>query len=60
MMATEQMLTPKEVMQRLRISRNTFYRWVHDRGLPARKVGRVWRVPADELDEWERRGGAES
>ena len=37
-------LTPKEVMNLLYIGKNTFYRLVHSRELPAIRIGKLWRV----------------
>ena len=40
------------------LSRDTIYRWIDKRGLPAHKVGRFWKFQLSEVDEWVRSGGA--
>lgn len=48
-----------EIAAHLRVSRDTVYLWIDNRGLPASKVGRLWKFKRDEVDEWVRGGGAE-
>ena len=47
-----------EVAQHLSVSRDTIYPWIDDRGLPAHKVGRLWKFKISEADEWVRAGNA--
>lgn len=47
-----------EIAQHLSVSRDTVYRWIDDRGLPAHKVGRLWKFKVSEVDEWVRAGKA--
>jgi excisionase family DNA binding protein len=46
------MLTAKEVQQLLQVDRSTVYRMAEDGRLPAIKVGKQWRFPADQLQQW--------
>jgi len=46
-----ELLTVDEVVDLLRISRDTVYRLVAAGKLPARKVGRQWRFPRAELEK---------
>ena len=46
------MLTAKEVQQLLQVDRSTVYRMAEDGRLPAVKVGKQWRFPADQLQQW--------
>jgi len=48
-----------EVAQHLSVSRDTIYRWIDDRGMPAHKVGRLWKFKISEVDEWVRAGKAD-
>jgi len=43
--------SPKEVMERLGISQTTIYRWLESGQLPAVKIGKLWRIPVDALEE---------
>lgn len=48
-----------EVMQHLGVARETIYRWIERKSLPAHKVGRLWKFKLGEVDEWVRSGGAD-
>jgi len=43
--------SPKEVQEMLGISQTTVYRWLESGRLPAVKIGKLWRIPADALEE---------
>jgi excisionase family DNA binding protein len=43
------LLTVSEVADHLRVSEMTVYRMITSRDLGATKIGRCWRVPADDL-----------
>lgn len=47
-----------DVVRHLGVAKDTIYRWIDTRGLPAHRVGRLWKFKIDEVDEWVRRGGA--
>jgi excisionase family DNA binding protein len=42
----------------LGVSKDTVYTWIADKGLPAYRVGRLWKFQASEVDAWVRAGGA--
>lgn len=42
----------------LGVTKETVYVWIADKGMPAHKVGRLWKFQASEVDEWIRSGGA--
>ena len=42
----------------LGIKRDTVYKWIADKRMPAHKVGRLWKFRKEEVDEWVRGGGA--
>jgi len=46
------MLTAKDIQQLLQVDRSTVYRMAEDGRLPAVKVGKQWRFPADQLQQW--------
>jgi len=41
------------------IAKDTVYRWIESKGLPAHRIGRLWKFKLSEVDEWVRAGGAE-
>ncbi|MBC8552290.1 MAG: excisionase family DNA-binding protein, partial [Candidatus Brocadiales bacterium] len=44
----------------LGIKRETLYKWLAEKNMPAHKVGRLWKFRKDEVDEWVRTGEADS
>lgn len=48
-----------EVAAHLGVGRDSVYRWIEDRGLPARKVGRLLRFKLSTVDAWVDAGGGE-
>ena len=46
------MLTTRELQQLLHVDRSTIYRMAESGQLPAIKVGRQWRFPADRIERW--------
>ena len=47
-----ELLTVDEVMDLVRISRDTVYRLAAKGELPGRKIGRTWRFPRDEIEAY--------
>lgn len=47
-----------EVARHLDVAKDTIYRWIETRGLPAHRVGRLWKFKLSEVDAWVERGGA--
>lgn len=47
-----EMLTAKEMQDRLQVDRSTIYRMAEAGSLPAIKVGKQWRFPADKVEKW--------
>ena len=48
----------ERVAAHLEVARDSVYRWVESRGLPAHRVGRLLRFKLSEVDEWVRAGGS--
>lgn len=48
----------EDVAKHLGIARDTVYRWIESKALPAHKIGRLWKFKLSEVDEWVRSGGA--
>ena len=45
------------VAKHLGIARDTVYRWIDSKGLPAHRIGRLWKFKLSDIDEWVRAGG---
>jgi excisionase family DNA binding protein len=51
-------LSVDELAGYLGIKRDTVYKWITRRNLPAHKVGRLWKFRKEEVDAWVRSGAA--
>lgn len=49
----------EEVTVHLGIVRDTVYRWIETKGMPAHRIGRLWKFKLSEVDAWVRSGGAD-
>ena len=49
----------EEVTAHLGIVRDTVYRWIETKGMPAHRIGRLWKFKLSEVDAWVRSGGAD-
>ncbi|MFE9658133.1 helix-turn-helix domain-containing protein [Micromonospora sp. NPDC006431] len=58
-MATEPWVSVEGVAKHLGVARDSIYRWIEARNLPAHKIGRLWKFKLSEVDEWVRAGGAD-
>lgn len=57
-MMEERWLSVDEIATHLGVSRDTIYKWITRKQLPAHKVGKLWKFCTREVDEWVRSGGA--
>ncbi len=57
-MPSEPWVSVDDVVRHLGVSRDTVYRWIDNKGLPAHKVGRLWKFKLAAVDEWVRASGA--
>lgn len=58
MTTSEPWVSVEDVAAHLGVARDSVYRWIEGRGLPAHKIGRLWKFKLSEVDDWVRAGGA--
>ena len=51
-MMKERLLSVDDIGEYLGIGRDTIYKWIETKGLPAYRLGRLWKFKKDEVDEW--------
>lgn len=51
-------LSVNEIADYLGVAPDSVYRWIEGKGMPAHRLGRLWKFRKDEVDEWVRSGGA--
>lgn len=51
-------LSVDEIADYIGVSKDTVYTWINAQGMPAHRVGRLWKFKRVEVDEWVRSGGA--
>ena len=52
----ERWLSVPEIAEHIGIKQETVYTWIAQKGLPAHKVGRLWKFNRKEVDDWVRSG----
>lgn len=57
--AHERWSSVDEVAEHLGVVRDTVYRWIEHRALPAHRIGRLWKFKLSEVDKWVRDSGAD-
>lgn len=58
-MTIEPWVSVQQGAQHLGVAKDAVYRWREHRGLPAHRVGRLWKFKLSEVDDWVRAGGAD-
>jgi excisionase family DNA binding protein len=48
----------EEIAEHLGVSKDTIYRWIATRQMPAHKVGKLWKFKISEIDKWVTKGEA--
>ena len=48
----------EDLAEHLSVAKDTIYKWIATRSLPAHRVGRLWKFKISEVDEWIRAGKA--
>lgn len=57
-MTTEPWVSVDDVAKHLGVAKDSVYRWIETRGLPAHKIGRLWKLRLSEIDGWVEADGA--
>jgi excisionase family DNA binding protein len=47
-----------DVARHLGVAKDSIYRWIDRRNLPAHRIGRLWKFKLSEVDDWVRADGA--
>jgi excisionase family DNA binding protein len=55
-MTDDRWLSVEEIAEHLGVTKDSVYRWIEKRGLPAHKLGKLWKFKKDEVDAWVRSG----
>ena len=57
-MVEDRWLSVDDIAAYLGIKRDTVYKWIDRKQMPAHKVGRLWKFRKDEVDQWVRSGSS--
>jgi excisionase family DNA binding protein len=55
---TEKWSSLEEIAKHIGVSKDTIYRWIANKQMPAHKVGKLWKFKISEVDEWVIKGEA--
>ncbi len=55
---SEPWVSVEQLAEHLGVTRDSIYRWIDRKALPAHRVGRLWKFKITEVDGWVRAGGA--
>lgn len=53
-MVEDRWLSVDEIALYLGVKRDTVYKWIDRKQMPAHKVGRLWKFRKEEVDQWVR------
>ena len=48
----ERWLSVEEIATYLGVKRDTVYKWIIRKNMPARKIGRLWKFKKEHVDDW--------
>ncbi|MFN7772429.1 MAG: helix-turn-helix domain-containing protein [Planctomycetota bacterium] len=51
-------LSVEEIAVYLGVKRDTVYKWIDRKSMPAQKLGSLWKFKRSEVDDWVRSGGS--
>ena len=55
-MTAEPWVSVDQIAEHLGVTRDSIYRWIDRKNLPAHRVGRLWKFQVSEVDGWVRAG----
>jgi len=55
-MTNDRWFSVDEIADYLGVKRDTLYKWIERKKMPAQKVGRLWKFKIKEVDKWIRSG----
>lgn len=55
---TNRLYSLKEICEYLGVSRDTVFKWIDNKNMPAHKMGRQWKFKIDEVDNWIKSGAS--
>ena len=55
---TEPWVSVEDVAVHLGVAKESVYRWIDAKHMPAHKIGKLWKFKLSEVDDWVRSGGA--
>jgi len=56
--SSDRWLSVEEIAVYLGVKRDTIYKWIERKSLPAHKVGSLWKFRKEDVDEWVKSGQA--
>ncbi len=57
-MSEEKWFTVEEICAYLQVTKDTIYKWISNRDMPAHRVGKRWMFKRSEVDAWIKEGKA--
>lgn len=51
-------LSVDDICGYLGVKRDTIYKWINEKSMPAHRVGRLWKFKKEQVDAWVEAGGA--
>ena len=58
-MTEDKWLTVEEIGTHLSVSKDTIYKWIEQKNMPAHRVGRKWMFKKVDVDNWVKSGKAD-
>ncbi len=56
--ASEPWVSVDDVAAHIGVAKDSVYRWIEAKGLPAHRIGKLWKFKLSEVDDWVRSDGA--
>ncbi len=48
----DRLLSVEEICLYLGVKRDSIYKWIREKEMPAHKIGRFWKFKKNQVDEW--------